>query len=76
MVKEFDKAGIPTVHLVNMVPVAEDVGSGRIVQTVSIPHPFGNPALTEDKQYEIRRALVKKALNALTDETKKQKIYS
>ncbi len=75
MVKELDKAGIPTAHLVNMVPVAKDVGSGRIIQTVSIPHPFGDPALPEDKQYDLRRSLVEKALNTLTEDVKEQKIF-
>lgn len=76
MVKEFDKADIPTAHLVNMVPVAKDVGSGRIIQTVSIPHPLGDPNLTEDKQYELRTRLVKKALDTLTVDIEEQKIFS
>lgn len=75
MVKELDKADIPTIHMVNMVPVAKDVGSGRIIQTVSIPHPLGDPSLSEDKQYELRKKLVSKALDALTVDIEEQKIF-
>lgn len=76
MVKEFDKAGLPTVHMVNMVPVAKDVGSGRIFPTVSIPHPLGDPNLSQDKQYELRKHMVKGALKTLTVHIEEQKIFS
>lgn len=75
MVKEFDKADIPTIHMVNMVPIAKDVGSGRIIQTVSIPHPLGNPDLPEDKQYVLRKNLVSKALDTLTVSIDEQQIF-
>lgn len=61
--------------MVNMVPVAKDVGSGRIIQTVSIPHPMGDPNLPEDKQYELRKALVSKALDTLTIDINEQRIF-
>ncbi len=76
MVKEFDKADIPTAHLVNMVPVAKDVGSSRIVPTISIPHPLGDPSLAEDKQYELRKRIVEKALDTLTENIEEQKIFA
>ena len=75
MVKEFDKAGIPTIHMVNMVPIATDVGSARIIQTVSIPHPLGDPNLPQDKQYDLRKNLVMKALNTLTEDVTEQTIF-
>ena len=75
MVKELDKAGFPTAHLVNMVPVAKDVGSNRIIETVSIPYPLGNPNVSKEDEYLIREKLVRKALDTLTDDIKEQTIY-
>ena len=43
MVKEVEKAGFPIVQMCNLVPVAKTVGSNRIVPTISIPYPLGDP---------------------------------
>ncbi len=43
MVKEIEKAGMPIVHMCNIIPVSETVGANRIVPTISIPYPLGNP---------------------------------
>lgn len=75
MVKEFDKRGLPTAHVVNMVPVARDVGSNRIIHGVSIPHPLGGPKATPEESFEIRELLVQKAIGALSEELTEQKIY-
>ena len=44
------------------------VGANRIVPTIAIPHPLGNPALTMEEEKAIRRKLVERALEALTTE--------
>lgn len=75
MVKELEKNGISTAMVANMTPVAKANGATRIVKGVAIPHPFGNPELSAEKQYELRYKLTEKALNILTDEISEQTIY-
>jgi len=61
--------------MVNMIPVAQNVGSTRIVKTVAISHPLGDPALPEKEQRDLRYNLVKKALDVLTDDISEQTVY-
>lgn len=75
MVKEIERAGITVVHLCTVVPISLTVGANRIVPTVAIPHPLGNPALTMDEEKEIRRKLIDKALNALSTEVREQTVF-
>lgn len=65
MVKELERAGLPTAHICSIVPISKTVGANRIVPSVAIPHPLGDPARTPEEEKAIRRALVEKALVAL-----------
>ena len=75
MVKEIERAGIPVVHMCTVTPISLTVGATRIVPTIAIPHPLGNPALTHEEEYELRKKLVLKALKALTTEVTDQTIF-
>ena len=75
MVKEIERAGLPVVHMCTVVPISMTVGANRIVPTVAIPYPLGNPALTGEEEKEIRRKLVDKALGALTTEVTDQTVF-
>ena len=75
MVKAIEAAGLPVVHMCTVTPISMTVGANRIVPTIAIPHPLGNPALTMEEEYEIRKALVEKALNALATEVEGQTIF-
>ena len=75
MVKAIEAAGLPVVHMCTVTPISMTVGANRIVPTIAIPHPLGNPALTMEEEYEIRKALVEKALNALATEVDGQTIF-
>ena len=75
MVKEIERAGIPVVHMCTVNPISMTVGANRIVPTIAIPHPLGNPALTMDEEKAIRRKLVERALEALTTEVEDQTIF-
>ncbi len=75
MVKEVERAGIPVVHMCTVVPISLTVGANRIVPTIAIPHPLGNPALSMEEEKEIRRGLVDKALKALTTEVDGQTVF-
>lgn len=75
MVKEIERAGFPVVHMCTIVPISLTVGANRIVPTIAIPHPLGNPALPADQEKELRRGLVRKALKALSTEVDGQTVF-
>ena len=75
MVKEIERAGIPVVHMCTVTPISMTVGANRIVPTIAIPHPLGNPALSHDVEKALRRKLVERALEALTTEVEDQTIF-
>jgi glycine reductase len=75
MVKEIERAGIPVVHMCTVVPISLTVGANRIVPTVAIPHPLGNPNLSPEDEKHLRRKLVEKALKALQTPVEGQKVF-
>ena len=75
MVKEIERAGIPVVHMCTVTPISMTVGANRIVPTVAIPYPLGNPALTAEEEKNIRRKLVDRALEALATEVEEQTVF-
>ena len=75
MVKEIARAGIPVVHVCTVTPISMTVGANRIVPAIAIPHPLGNPALTPEEEYNLRKKIVNRALEALTTEVKDQTIF-
>ena len=75
MVKEIERAGLPVVHMCTVVPISLTVGANRIVPTIAIPHPLGNPALDKEVEKKLRRKLVDKALKALTTEVDGQTVF-
>ena len=75
MVKEIERAGIPVVHVCTVTPISMTVGANRIVPAIAIPHPLGNPALTPEEEYNLRKKIVNRALEALTTEVKDKTIF-
>jgi glycine reductase len=75
MVKEIERAGIPVVHMCTIVPISLTVGANRIVPTIAIPHPLGNPSLTLEEERDIRRNLLTRALKALETEVTEQTVF-
>ena len=75
MVKEIERAGLPVVHMCTVVPISLTVGANRIIPTIAIPHPLGNPALTPAAEKSLRRKLVEKALKALETEVTGQTVF-
>ena len=66
MVKEIERYGIPVVHMATITTISESVGANRIVPTIAIPYPVGNPNLAKEDEYSLRKNMVGKALNALS----------
>lgn len=75
MVKEIERAGIPVVHMCTITPISLTVGANRIVPTIAIPHPLGDPSLSYEEEKKLRRKLVLKALKALSTDVDKQTVF-
>lgn len=65
MVKEIERFGIPIVHMSTITTISESVGANRIVPTIAIPYPVGNPDLNKNSEYVLRKKMVERAVNAL-----------
>jgi len=59
----------------SITPISLTVGANRIVPTVAIPHPLGDPSKTPEEEKTLRRALVEKALRALQTLVHQQTIF-
>ena len=75
MVKEIERAGIPVVHMCTVVPISLTVGANRIVPTIAIPHPLGNPELDAKEEFSLRKKLVEKTLKTLETEVQEQTVF-
>ena len=75
MVKEFEREGFPIVQMCNLIPVATTVGSNRIVPTISIPYPLGDPSTTKEEQWKLRYHRVGVALDALATDIQEQTVF-
>ena len=76
MAKEIERAGIPVVHVCSIITISQTVGANRIVPSVAIPHPLGNPKLPAAEEQELRRSLLMKALDALQTPIEEQTVFS
>ena len=75
MVKEIERK-LPVVHMCTIVPISQTVGANRIVPTIAIPHPFGDPSKTQGEEKAIRRSLVERGLKALQTEVTGQTVFT
>jgi len=75
MTKQIERAGIPVVHACSIVPISKTVGANRIVPTIAIPHPFGDPEKSPEEEKKMRKELVKKALRALATPVDQQTVF-
>ncbi|AUN14496.1 selenoB, glycine/betaine/sarcosine/D-proline reductase family protein [[Clostridium] sordellii VPI 9048] len=75
MVKEIERKGITVVHMCTVVPISLTIGANRIIPTIGIPYPLGDPNLGEDGSKKLRKDLVLKALKALQTEVNEQTVF-
>lgn len=75
MVKAIEKAGFPIVQMANLVPVAKTVGANKIVPTISIPYPLGDPSTSKEEQWKLRYHRVGVALDALATDIEDQTVF-
>lgn len=58
-----------------MTPVAEMVGSHRIVQGNGIVHPLGSAESTPEEEHRLRRRIMERALDALSTPVDKPTVF-
>ena len=58
-----------------MTPVAMMIGSNRIIVGNGIVHPLGDVNLSAGAEKELRRTIVKKAIEALQTDLTEQHIF-
>ena len=75
MVKELERAGLPTAHICSIVPISKTVGANRIIPSIAIPHPLGEPTKSPADEKKLRRALVVKALQSLETPIDEQRVW-
>ncbi|SHK51490.1 selenoprotein B, glycine/betaine/sarcosine/D-proline reductase family [Paramaledivibacter caminithermalis DSM 15212] len=61
--------------MANLIPVAKTVGSNRMVPTISIPYPLGDPNTSKEQQWKLRYHRVGVALDALETDIKEQTVF-
>jgi glycine reductase len=75
MLREIERAGFPIVQMANLIPVAVSVGANKIVPTISIPYPLGDPNTPKEDQWKLRYHRVEVALDALAADIQEQTIF-
>lgn len=61
--------------MANLLAIAKSVGNNRIVPTISIPYPLGDPNTPIEDQWNLRYHRVGVALDALGKEIEDQTIF-
>ncbi len=59
----------------NLIPVALTTGTNKIVPTISIPYPLGDPSTPIEDQLKLRFHRVEVALDALTKDVEEQTVF-
>ena len=69
LTKELERAGLPTAHICALIPVAQMVGSNRIIPAASVLHPVGDPNRDPAAEKAFRRGIVEEAIRHLQDQS-------
>lgn len=75
MAKEIERAGIPVSQITSLPNIAAMANSNRIVQAHGIIHPVGDAAMAPEEERELRRSLVRKALEALQTDVEGPRLF-
>lgn len=58
-----------------MPAIPLSVGASRVVRGVRVPHVCGDPALSDDKDHELRVRIVETALRAIATDVKSPTLF-
>lgn len=61
--------------MATITTISESVGANRIVPTIAIPYPVGNPELGDKEDSQLREELVERAIRSLTTEVASPTIF-
>ena len=61
--------------MATITTICESVGANRIVPTIAIPYPVGNPKVSVGEEEVLRKDLVIKAVEALGTKIGEQTIF-
>jgi glycine reductase len=61
--------------MANLLPIAKTVGANRMVPTISIPYPLGDPNTPKEEQWKLRYHRVGVALDSLTTAIEEQTVF-
>lgn len=61
--------------MANIIPVSKTVGVNKMVSTLSIPYPLGDPATSKEEQWKVRYHRVGVALDALATDVNEQTLF-
>jgi len=73
---EIEKAGIPVVQLTAVPAGAVMVGVSRILSGKTITNPFGDAELPPEREKELRRRYVMRALELLQTKVGKSTVFT
>jgi glycine reductase complex component B subunit gamma len=76
MAKEIERSGIPVAYVTTLTSLAEEIRANRIVAGVRIPHPMGNPVLAAESEHQLRLAVTRRALSALTEQVDGPSVFA
>ena len=62
-------------HVCSIVTISKTVGANRIVPSVAIPHPLGDPMKSAEEEFAIRRGLLQRAITALETDVVAQTVF-
>ncbi len=62
-------------QMCNLIPIAKTVGANRIVPTISIPYPLGDPNTLKAEQWKLRYHRVGVAIQALATDIEDQTVF-
>ncbi|MBI4525960.1 MAG: hypothetical protein HY695_19355 [Deltaproteobacteria bacterium] len=70
-----EKEGMPVAYITAMTSLAEQLGAKRIISGTKIPHPCGDPNLSEAADRALRLEIVQRALHALQTEVRDPTVF-
>ena len=73
---EIEKAGIPVVQITAVPSASVMVGVSRILSGKTITNPFGDAELPPEREKELRRQYVMRALNLLQTKVEKSTLFT
>ena len=75
MVRELERADVPTAHVCTMINVSKGMGGNRIVPSRSVLYPTGDPELNPDEEAALRRRIVANALEAIATDVEEAVVF-